>query len=324
MERVFFVKNDIYNNFLKYYNCRTAQILIFLLEKKKLLPSLFFNSFESTETIYQNLFLYKIDRWHYKNEKIINNLINSNIKTITSFFRSYNEIEQYLIGVFQGGVDTVFVWGNNDFLPNRTYGKDYHDKGSLHSVFLKGYKTIDEKKYFLLEDNSPPFSDYIESQVVSDFMLIKTPSHKKNVMFLDYIEAQNIYQGKILEELFKYLNTLEGNSLLYDKIGQIVVGNNISKKFISQNEIFNYLSQAFSMISGSRFLFSIFMENVINLSEIVYILRRSSDLANNLFYIFYKASVLGKINEDGIMEKCRDLKNLDIETLTKLRQLLKT
>lgn len=73
------------------------------------------------------------------------------------------------------------------------------------------------------------------------------------------------------------------------------------------------LQHTLSLISGSRYLFSRFLEFVNVSEELVHRLDKCSQIAKRMKNAFTKAAISNKINREKLSQLCDELKHMEIE-----------
>jgi hypothetical protein len=311
-----------------YYNCRSSQYLTILLERKQLTPTLFYNAYENTQMIYELLFVTKSDRWSYRNPKIYHALTSHHMAVKRIVFHDPQALEAFLEQRFNQQEESVLVYANNEYLPHRQFGKDYTEHHSIHSVMIKNYRRTDGKLEFLIYDNSPPHFDYMTADTVMEYIFRDRPDWANYIEYLDYADGDRegwltrLNQEEIMQEYYRFIRNQQDEFAFYDHVQSMVSGETVYSHFDNRKELFNYLSQAFSMIAGSRYLFLLFLDFIDYPPLIRAHLRRIFDMAMTLKNRFTKAIFSGKCDQEFVRENCNELKKIETQTLQALKALV--
>ncbi|OAB44894.1 hypothetical protein [Paenibacillus antarcticus] len=291
-----------------FYECRKTQLILLLHEQNLPVELLFYNSYESTQLFYNHLFVHNKSRWDYDGysmtpESIM--LLNIPLK------EHYIDTEDELDLLLQENLKQkqfVYIWANLDYLPNWIYGKDYYINGSLHSVFLKDRQVTDDTTLYLLQDNYQDYCDYVDSSIIKNAIFKGNLEWTRIVTTVDltgwdFKESQEAFEHRFMT----WRQGLVDDFHLYDHI-QIM----IDQEPTDPHAFYEKLEHTLGLISGSRYLFSRFLE-FINVSEdMVRRLDECSEIAERMKNAFAKAAIRGKVNQEKLSALCDKLKQLEI------------
>lgn len=292
-----------------FYECRKIQLLLLFQEQNLPVELLFYNTYESTQLFYDHLFLQNQNRWTYDGCSITREDIKLlNIHMEEHYVQTEEELD-LLLQERLGKNQFVYIWVNLDYLPHWVFGRNYLIEGSLHSVFLKNFRIIEDKTLYLMQDNFPQYCDYVDSSVIRNAIFKGDPEWTRlvTIVRLDPWDDREM-QEALRQRFAAWHQNLVDDFHIYDHILQL-----IHQDPADPRSFYEKLEHALSLISGSRYLFSRFLEYVKVSEELVHRLDQCSQIAERMKNAFAKAAVCGKINRSKLSKLCGELKQMEIE-----------
>ncbi|WP_211748240.1 hypothetical protein [Paenibacillus sp. Marseille-Q4541] len=303
--------SDLLSYISYFYECRKIQLLLLLHEKKLPVELLFYNAYESTNLFYDHLFVQDQSRWSYDGYSITREdleLLNVHMEELIIPILSEDELDLLLKERLINN-QFIYIWGNLDYLPHWVYGRDYLVKGSLHSVLIKDYQMNEDKTLYLLQDNFPEYCDYVDSSIIKNAIFKGDPewTHLLTFVRLSGIDEQTIIES-ITNKFTVWRQNLVDDFQFYDHIQYL-----IEQEPNDPHAFYERLEHALSLVSGSRYLFSRFLEYTGVSEELVASLDRCGQIAKRMKDAFTKAAISGKINRSKLSPLCTELKHLEME-----------
>ncbi|OAB27088.1 hypothetical protein PMSD_24250 [Paenibacillus macquariensis subsp. defensor] len=292
-----------------FYECRKIQLILLLREQNLPIELLFYNSYESTQLFYDHLFVHNKSRWDYDGYSMTpESLMLLNIPLKEHHIETEEELDLLLQEKLEEK-QYVYIWANIDYLPNWIFEKDYFIKGSLHSVFLKDRQITGEETRYLLRDNYRDFCDYVDSSIIQNTIFKGNPVWTRIVTTVDLAEWDFHETLEVFQHRFTtWRQGLVDDFQLYDHIHHL-----IDQDPLDPQPFYEKLEHTLGLISGSRYLFSRFLEFVSISEELVRRLDKCSQIAERMKDAFAKAAIRGKINRGKLSALCEKLKHLEIE-----------
>ncbi|AJS60887.1 hypothetical protein [Paenibacillus sp. IHBB 10380] len=292
-----------------FYECRKTQLILLFHEQNIPVELLFYNSYESTQLFYDHLFVQNKDRWAYDGYSITReDIMLLNIHMEEHYIETKEELD-LLLQERLGENQFVYIWANLDYLPHWIFGKDYLIEGSLHSVLLKDCQITEDKTLYLLQDNYPKYCDYVDSSCIKNaiFMGDREWTRIVTTVHLDPWNFQEM-QKALQQKFAAWRQSLVDDFRIYDHIHHMIY-----QEPADPRAFYKKLEHTLSLISGSRYLFSRFLEFVNASEEMVRRLDECSQIAERMKNAFTKATFRGKINRKKLSKLCDELKHKEIE-----------
>ncbi|GAB6991929.1 hypothetical protein [Paenibacillus pini] len=291
------------------YDCRKIQLLLLFQEKNIPIELLFYNAYESTQSIYDHLFIQDKNRWSYDSHSMNDEDIKLfNIQMEEQCIHNEEELD-YLLQDLLNKNQYIYLWVNLDYMPHWVLGKHYLVEGALHSVFLKQLQINGDQISYLLQDNYPPFCDYVDQSFIKDGIFKGDPQYTHLVSVVSVANWNDQLVQASLEERFTiWRKGLVDHFQFYDHILQF-----IEEIPANPPSFYERLEHALTLVTGSRYVFARFLEYVGASEELVRCLDQCSQIAERMKNAFAKAVISGKINQSKLSPLCMELKRLEME-----------
>ncbi|MFD2116637.1 BtrH N-terminal domain-containing protein [Paenibacillus yanchengensis] len=273
---------------------------------------LFYNTLENTRDIYDIIIKQKKNRFRYPTNCLQRedfSLIGVNHNCIS--FESFKKVENVICELVQSG-KFVLLWGDEFFLP---YRESYLKMHTPHSFLLCEYNSKTES--YLVHD-LPDFYKYINSHTIRQ-ACDHVDVNLKYLIYFDNGETNKPNINLIMEHYQLFIQKYQDDYYLFDNISDIL-NNKCDQNFSDNDEIFDLLDNAFSILNGSRLLFSKFLNSIQYEQDIVKKVLDSSALAGLIKNILQKNRLTGTMSVKSIQEKCTLLKEIEMEVIYNLKK----
>ncbi|MDK8182741.1 discoidin domain-containing protein [Paenibacillus sp. UMB4589-SE434] len=299
---------DLFSNplFYSYMNCRKSQALRYL-HTKIPISDMLWDTYESTETVFNEIIIDGKPGWYYPWRINLNNEL-LGIKECT---RSYNDFESalpYIVNTLDNG-NEVYIWIRNKYIPHTMLNQT--DLEGCHSIAISSFQK-DLNAFDVLDY---PFEERYNVEILRDGYNHAADDKKQVTYFsLENYCMNDAVQSNINTLFCSKIIELSDDFLLYDRLFE-AIQNTTENKEISQ------FVQAIGVVTLSRLLTSLFL--------------RSNHYAESTIYSFFKMIKLAEVIKNYLIrlsissdrsdifvlkEKCKLIKEIELESLYKLKQ----
>ncbi|MCR8843296.1 discoidin domain-containing protein [Paenibacillus sp. SC116] len=294
----------------RYINCFKAQYLAELLDKGIPVDYLFFDAYVDTDDILEDIIVNGLDRWTMR-VKTLGDLGYVGLYILHRYFPTMSSAYPYVKEKLAAN-KTLYMWASQNHLPHLA-----HLPNGVHVIGLQSYS--DEDRTFTIFDVPGIWGhSYEEIHIQNAFNHLEETF--KYIYYLydeDYIFTEEIVEILIrkFEDSFLLVNE---NLKLYDRMNELFQLHKDNQD--DQLTYYHRMENALAVIAGSRYFFAKFLKiihypAVAQLEEII-------KHADSLQKVFMKAKVGANINNYKVEDKLLLLKSLEIETISKIKQLI--
>ncbi|PUA34627.1 hypothetical protein C8Z91_34750 [Paenibacillus elgii] len=277
------------------FNCRIGQEISYLSVLGKPVERLFFDSLISLDDIYKHVFLENKKTWQFK---LPVNKHTFRYLGVEREVRQYNNIDDAIkdLNILFTIYGTVFIWCDAFYLPRK---RSEHGKHSVMLHSLEGYQKA------LIQDYEPYYYGYIPYEV---FRIAFESVSNTQVTVFNKVSLYNDLESLIFIKE-KYKEFLTGVSQNYEMFDLIIDNTQV----VLENEnLLKCYDQALPLLSGSRYLFAKFHEQVLGSptnSTIVELLMSNYRESLIIKNILLKYSFTRKIDLNGLKTRVISLCN---------------
>ncbi|RCX17341.1 hypothetical protein DFP94_10965 [Fontibacillus phaseoli] len=297
----------------KLFNCRASKIVSYLKFANLPVELLFYNSFESTENIFKQCVGEAKPRWCYHTECMsYDDLKLLGVSVEYKRFRSFDNAVSEMIACIDRG-ELVSFNSKMMFLAHRNSVQDEY-----HYIYFSGHNLKEAKPYFtFLDDNESCLGDYKPYKLDVETFRKAFIISKKALGFFKFFPYDP--QQLLAETTRRYHNWLlhfEDPCTFYDQVTSMLTAPPENMDFVSISERF---IDAFTVIAGSRFIFSVYLQYRNQNPEVQQTLQEASRLSENLKNLLLKYKLTRTTNNGLLEEKLARLKQLEQQSIAILK-----
>lgn len=242
-----------------YYNCRLAQVISLFKWQGIQVESLFYNTFEKTNEVFEQTVNKGFPRWEYKVKSFSEEEISIlGIKIVQIPYQDFLEVEEPIKNLSETKTVSL-LFGNSYYLPHSQNFEKEHRAG--HSLMLLGYTNETSRCYYIMdEDWVTKAGEY--SFFCYDQSILRNSCNTSKYKFIQYFDfslyneevAQTViddrfrsWQGSFHDELYAYVQCI-------DLLSQH------SAEELSQMKSLGRIATFCRIIAGSRFVFARYIQ----------------------------------------------------------------
>ena len=267
---------------------------------------LFYNGYEDTNKIYNEIIIPTIGMWNYPSD-CINEQDLEDLGVVISYKESssFMEIEQFVIGNLKQK-NIIFFSVSSNVLP----GLENVELDGLHSIMIEEYN--ENTNTFRLNDLFNVVNKWYEAPLILKII----QEMESTIIAIDF---KDLRMTDSMKETFKQraqimIHNHMDEFIFYDKCIELI--QSLENRDLAEIEkpIFA-ISQALSIVRGSRFNFANFLKSC-GYTEVYDLLLHCSDLAEYIKNLLLKIEIQSKGNQvvgsfKQVVEKCAELKEFE-------------
>ncbi len=305
---------DLFRYEENFFNCRNAQIVMYLRSKNVPVDFYFYNSFEDTGDIYRHIFVDDRNRWLFMNRCL---------RTAEDYGLLGVEIDRVHCPDFQivkELVDerrnaSVFVWLNNYYIPH----KEHYAKEKAHHSYIIHDRKKEGRREYLVQD-PPKFLDYIDEDTIGKAYEDGTDMFK--IVTAPVVHPADPDRREIADKFAGWARDFQDDFSFYDHARQMVseIADSPNDSWSHRKSVLEKLRFAFSMIFSSRFLFARFLEVMSMNPEWVDTALRCSKASESIRGYLNKAMFSRRLNDAVLNEKIAVLQEEEAAFVDRLKE----
>jgi hypothetical protein len=297
---------------LNYLDCSKSQYVSYLKHKGFHVEALYHSCLDTSDEIYEQIINQKKSRWHYDELGFHQEdwpLIG--VKKRNVYSGSFHALRHGISSLIDQG-EVVFVSVEVFHIPHRHHS--YQKEHSPHSLMINGKAPNGD--FYILDEAAPIFAHFKYKASMLEKCFCEGTGFRSITFFEQREKKTKEDIRKEAKLLFnKYFNDYKDSFKLHDYLLDYLNSDNQ----MNFKDTVHPLSAAYTLLSGSREMFSKFSE-FMDLDEmIVRTAIQSSDAANQIRNTLNKAILRGKLKKETLSKKVIDL----VEIEKKLISLLK-
>ncbi|WP_068773824.1 discoidin domain-containing protein [Paenibacillus sp. FJAT-26967] len=305
-----------------YLNCVKIELVEHLIHHGEAFYQLFYNSYENTNKIYENIIVQNKGFWNYPSESLNNeDLFETGILAIPCEVQDRYQTEAFIRSNLQQG--NILFFGIE---PRCLPGFDLLAPDSKHSVMIEEWNESEDT--YKLNDASKFVGKWIDRGRILDIMEeLNSPLFA--VDFKKFHVSDNVrktYQERAEERIKRHADDFSFYQSFIDSIADFK-----NKSITEMEESLGAWRQAFQIIAGSRYNFSRYVQHLHSASSVsshLYLsdlILHCSDLAESIKNSLLKQELLLKMYPenvlfDDIVVKSLILKDFEILTLKRIKK----
>ncbi|MBD8498539.1 amino acid adenylation domain-containing protein [Paenibacillus arenosi] len=260
--------------FKKYFlDCFKSEVAYQLLKHGYEIDDLFYNCYENTAKVYNETMVLNKGYWLYNVDSFTKeDLMDIGIKLIEQPISSHQEAANFL--------RTNVENGNIIFLPVRPkYFSDLQTMGpdDVHIVMIEEY--CENTKSFKLTDVANFKDKWFESEYILD--VIGKMSYEMFALDFKHVTVTSEIKHKFMNQAKRLIEELNDDYVLYVKCIEYIRSLNLKSVAEVKRTVF-HLRQAFTIICGSRYVFSKYLSKNNVKHSLCELVLHCSDLAENI------------------------------------------
>lgn len=292
----------------QYLNCGSSKVISYLLSQNILCEWIFFAALETTDTFFNHTMINKEPRWRYKSEVMKNYILNLlNIKEQKEVINSYEKFLEFWI---KHKTTHKPLWVLTDVYWLKHRKEDYKCRHNYHWIMISS-SDDNNNTFIILDDNSNGIGDFISIQYKNE-ELEQSFVINSNVKHYDIPKNKYFDKEIILKYFEEFILSFNDDFSSHERIAF-----EIEERAES---IVNELIHYFSLLQGSRYLFSGFLKQISefdNLSKKYLEISRECQIIKNLLI---KYRLLKKTRDKSLISmRIIDLIEMEKITLNSLK-----
>lgn len=300
----------------KYFNCKRTKILSYLKFKGLPVELLFYNSYENINNLYNQFVVENKESWLFKSECFSRDKLNLlGVNIVDKQFYNFFEAEQYIIELNQQGKFTLLS-GDLYYLDYKQ--NHYKKENLLHYFVYLGTLYKNEKKYYhLLDDNSSAMGDFTLREIDEQKLKDSFDNSNKIVSYIELEEKASYAINKInvMHKFNSWLENFYCDFKIYDILPKVIENSTIDD--VDSNIV--KITRFFTKVTGSRALFSKFLDYIGNNSAISRNFQDCSNQAEIITNLLVKFNISKRINMDRVVDKCSFLRETEENSINILK-----
>jgi len=299
------------------FHCRKVQIALALRDLGMPIEYLYFNSFEPTGNVAHHLFVENQNRWSFESDcldkaRLIEKGIGVHQVGVESFEKLCTTVRQLTDDGY-----LVYLWACNDVLPYKKLHVDYHETELVHSIIVTNVAEDASGLRFEIRDSTPMHRGFL-SQDELERVYRHTPHWTGQIEFLTLRNAERLTKDKALRDFTAWLREFRDEGAFYDEIPMRIGDAGLDRD--ERLALYETYHQAFSILTGSRYLFLAFLRNVGLADAVADELQAAVEICEYVKMMFLRGKVSGKLNPDVIVMKCQALKEHEHNVIVRLKK----
>lgn len=296
-------------------DCRQIQISHTLQQWKLPAELLYYNVCVSTDVMFEHLFEKQLKTWMFDAACYkVSELALLDVRYEELPFTSYQDIAPAL-KLTAGGHSSAFLWVVCGQVP---YVKptDFADLTALHSLWVQDWHAGMHAEYpsgYYIKDLYPVYDGLIteeEMRHLCDYP-IELPEAKELLLLHRPTGTVSEQQKNIIAERHaSWMSEYRDEWVMYHTILDYVDGRRTSP-FESLAELYDCCAHAFKFISGSRYLYSLYLEHTKQDTSTISMLRELAQKARTLKQTFALASRNERLNIVMVKRVCMEMMELE-------------
>nr|BCJ78235.1 ribostamycin:4-(gamma-L-glutamylamino)-(S)-2-hydroxybutanoyl-[BtrI acyl-carrier protein] 4-(gamma-L-glutamylamino)-(S)-2-hydroxybutanoate transferase [Niallia circulans] len=289
----------------KFFDCRKSQIIAYLDSLGVPVLPFFYNSYQSTDEIYRQIFIEKKSKWKYSEPSFSDeDLRRKGITPVRSVYSDFSRAAAPLSELLDMQ-KTVFVWGDEYYLPYRK--EAFHSIHSTHSLVVTGFNG--ENGYYV-EDWDGLYGYLPASHLEAAFDSLE--GRMRSLLYLEQ-DSGSVRSDKA-EDLALFRQWLQAFGDRYSFYERVLpdMRNFDEKELIS-------MDHGLRLIAASRHVFAKFLHYIEDSAEHADLLVQSHQLANLIASIVRRYIIAKQIDWDGLSRKIEQLREQEDAFVQKLK-----
>ncbi|MFD0587209.1 HAD-IIIC family phosphatase [Paenibacillus sp. GCM10027627] len=299
----------------KFLSCYKGQLISYLQCKGVPIELLLFNSFESTEEIVRQLFEEKIVmKWAYSTSylKEEEEFPDIGLQMIYKEFNSFEEMEDEILALIRWGKWLV-VSVDHYYLPHSTEMNKRlkPDPNDGHTVIVTGYDPS-TGQVTLLDDGHTNYITYRYPLNTIRHANNQLNDEKKYLLYFDFT-AKAPDKDNLKQKYRQWIESFKDDLAFYDSLGDHIIANKNNMA-----ELRRFID-ALHIISGSRTIFSKYLQFIEYDTAIIDQLQMCSQMADNLVRHIVKFTMSQDIETEQFQIESDGLKQLEKGIIAQLK-----
>jgi len=300
----------------KYFNCKRTKIVSYLKFKGLPIELLFYNSCDNINNLYNQFVVENKESWSFKTECFSREYLNLlGVNVVDKQFNNFLEAEQYINELNQQDKFTLLS-GDLYYLDYKQ--NHYKKEHILHYLVCMGFSYKNGDKYYnVLDDNSSAMGDFILREIDEQRLKASFDNSIKIVSFVEIEEEASftINKIKVLDKFTSWLRGFDCDLKFYDILPKVIENSIIDD--VDSNIV--KITRLFTKITGSRALFSKFLDYIGDNSDISKNFHYCSNQAEIITNLLVKFNISKKINMERIVDKCAFLRETEERSIKILK-----
>ncbi|MCK6259463.1 hypothetical protein LCY76_23100 [Fictibacillus sp. KIGAM418] len=297
---------------LNYLDCSKVQYVSYLKHKGFHVEALYYSCLDTSDEIYEQIINQKKSRWHFDELGFQQEdwpLIG--VKKRNVHAESLDPLRYGISRLIEKG-EVVFLSVEVFHVPHRH--RSYQKERSPHSLMINGMAP--DGDFNILDEAAPIFSHFKYPWSLVD-QCFSEGTGFRNITFFEEIEKRSTKDiQKEAKHLFnQHLDTFEDSHRLHNHLFEFLV----SKEEVDFIDTLQQLSAAYTLLSGSREMFSKFAKFIDMDKVIVETAVASSDASNQIRNTLNKAILRRRLKNEMLSEKVRELVQIEQHLVSLLK-----
>jgi hypothetical protein len=299
----------------KYFNCVRSQAFSYLKFRGLPMEVLLFNSYESTEKLFQQYVVEQRRKWEYGTEcmdKAFLTLLG--IEMWERWYDNFDDAEADILNILERG-EIAIVASDLFYLPHR--GSYYQNQHIDHFIILtEALESDGTKKYRILDDNSSALGDYICYEYDRELIATAFNSATKNVITFHYPKQFEGNSREIaLTQFRQWLSQFRDDLKFYDWICETV--KEAVQNLASKDAEFEQIINALTLVAGSRAIYAFFCQFVGMDASVVENLQECAKQADIVKNMLVRSRITKKLDTELLASRVQQLKERESVSLAK-------
>jgi len=291
----------------RFFDCRKSQILACLHKDNVDIVPFFFNTYQSTDRIYQQICVEGKTRWKYTDDSLSEqDLARKGITLVRVSFDRFQDASEYL-KTLTARIKVAYLWGDEYYLPYRK--EAYQNIHSVHSYMVTGYDGATKSYY--VQDWDGLYGYLEESHIQNAYDHL--PDRYRNIEHLEYRSDGLRYNFQEDFELFLgWLRSFkdEGQYYRYAVEGASTL----------ERQKLTAMEHGFAIIASSRYVFSKFLQYVNCDKRLVTEVLECHRFAKLIQTIIRRYLLSSVVDQSDLVDKIVDLEKRERSFIRDLRE----